>query len=117
MKKILSSNKGFSLIELIVVIAILGVLVGVAAPNLIGYVHKTRVSADIANLETVKRAAQAYVAEKEVNAATATDITTEVGTDKFNGTLPTLKSVTPNAITVSVTGSVVTVSPTVTPVP
>ena len=38
------NNKGFSLVELIVVIAIMAVLVGVLAPQLIKYVEKSRES-------------------------------------------------------------------------
>ncbi len=106
MKKILSSNKGFSLIELIVVIAILGVLVGVAAPNLIGYVEKTRTAADTSNQEIVLRAAQAYMAE---NAISATMTTTEFAAfkaDKFPGGFPKLqasadKNKEPSGVTVT----------------
>ncbi|MCI6164409.1 MAG: type II secretion system GspH family protein, partial [Lachnospira sp.] len=39
-------NKGFSLVELIVVIAIMAVLVGVLAPTLIRNVEKSRESTD-----------------------------------------------------------------------
>lgn len=46
-------NKGFSLVELIVVIAIMAVLVGVLAPQFIGYVAKTRQSTDIQNAQTL----------------------------------------------------------------
>ena len=46
-------NKGFSLVELIVVIAIMAVLVGVLAPTLIKNVEKSRESKDRQNLDTV----------------------------------------------------------------
>ena len=91
MKKVLSNNKGFSLIELIVVIAILGVLVGVAAPQLIGYVDRTREATDISNLENVKRAAEIYIAEKDGVIDNAS-LTKDVADDKFGGELPELKS-------------------------
>lgn len=49
-------NKGFSLVELIIVIAIMAILVGVLAPQLIRYVERTRVSADTQLADAVKTA-------------------------------------------------------------
>lgn len=45
------TNKGFSLVELIIVITIMAVLVGVLAPQYIKYVEKSRVSADAQQVE------------------------------------------------------------------
>lgn len=46
------NNSGFSLIELLVVVAIMVVLVGVITPNLISHIHKARVATDWANLRS-----------------------------------------------------------------
>ena len=47
-------NKGFSLVELIVVIAIMAVLVGVLAPTLIRNVEKSRESTDLQTLDSIR---------------------------------------------------------------
>ena len=49
-------NKGFSLVELIIVIAIMAILVGVMAPQLLKYVEKSRQSTDIQAADTVRTA-------------------------------------------------------------
>ena len=54
----MKNNKGFSLVELIIVIAIMAILVGVMAPQLIKYIEKTNVSADVQLCDTVRQAIQ-----------------------------------------------------------
>lgn len=52
----MKNNKGFSLVELIIVIAIMAILVGVIAPQLIKYIEKANVSADMQLLDSVYNA-------------------------------------------------------------
>lgn len=59
------NNKGFSLVELIVVIAIMAVLVGVLAPQLIKYVEKSREATDIQNADSIATTVKAYYADVE----------------------------------------------------
>ncbi|MBE5865582.1 MAG: prepilin-type N-terminal cleavage/methylation domain-containing protein [Lachnospiraceae bacterium] len=54
MKKM--NNKGFSLVELIIVIAIMAVLMGVLAPQLLKYVEESRVQADASTFSEVENA-------------------------------------------------------------
>lgn len=64
MKK--TNNKGFSLVELIIVIAIMAILVGVLAPQYLKYVEKTRVSADMDQLDSVYTACTTAAADPDL---------------------------------------------------
>ena len=64
------NNKGFSLVELIVVIAIMAVLVGVLAPQLIKYVEKSREATDIQNCDSIATTLKTYYSDKEGAPAT-----------------------------------------------
>lgn len=59
-------NKGFSLVELIVVIAIMAVLVGVLAPTLIRNVEKSRESTDLQNLDSIRQSVVTALSSESV---------------------------------------------------
>ena len=80
MKKLAKNNKGFSLVELIVVIAIMAVLVGVLAPQLIKYVEKSRQATDIQNCDSIATTLKTYFADKEGLKGTVT-ATVSTGSD------------------------------------
>lgn len=75
MKKM--NNKGFSLVELIIVIAIMAVLVGILAPQYLKYVNNSKVSTDIANAEQIATTINVAVSDGDtanltISAGTAT---------------------------------------------
>lgn len=87
MKKM--NNKGFSLIELIIVIAIMAVLVAIIAPNLTKYLGSSKEKTDKKNLDEVKQQVMNAISDAE----TADDSTTLVvtGTYKIKGSGSTLQ--------------------------
>lgn len=74
-------NKGFSLVELIVVIAIMAVLVGVLAPTLIKNVEKSRKSKDEQNLDTVRGAITTMLADETWHDDLTSNTVTVSGSD------------------------------------
>lgn len=69
------NNKGFSLVELIIVIAIMAILAGALAPALIKYINKSRRSADISNADTIRTACQTAMSDEDAMVAIGTGVT------------------------------------------
>ena len=65
MQKEKMNNKGFSLVELIIVVAIMAVLVVALAPQYLKFVERSRNSTDVNNATALVTATQVYAADPD----------------------------------------------------
>lgn len=77
MTKARVSRKGFTLVELIVVMAILAILAAVIVPSVTGYVQKAQDSAHQSNAQMVYSAAQLYLVDQDIVAGKLDSFTAE----------------------------------------
>ena len=102
MKKM--NNKGFSLVELIIVIAIMAILIVVLAPQYLKYVEKSRNSTDLQSATEFKDACEIWAADPEAGENSTVAFTKgesntiKVTKDGIDGTIPgSVKSALDNA--------------------
>jgi len=75
-------NKGFSLVELIIVIAIMAILAAALAPQLMKYIEKSRVSTDKSNCASIKSSVNTALGDEDAHDAIATNATFKFEIDK-----------------------------------
>ncbi|NMA14813.1 MAG: type II secretion system major pseudopilin GspG [Clostridia bacterium] len=65
LRKIMKSDKGFTLIELMVVVIILGILAAVAIPRFTGRTEKAKENAAYADLKAISNALELYYFDED----------------------------------------------------
>lgn len=70
-KIVRKSNKGFTLIELMIVVAIIGILAAIAIPNFLRFQLKSKSSEGKVNIAAIRTAEESYLAEFGVYVGTA----------------------------------------------
>lgn len=90
MKKENMNDKGFSLVELIIVIAIMAILIVVLAPQYLKYVERSRNSTDLQNATELKIAIETWCADPEATSSAGSGktivLTVEKGGTTVGGT-------------------------------
>ncbi len=87
LKNRLNENKGFSLVELIVVIAIMVILIALLVPNVVGYISKAQDSANLSAAKSVYNALNTAVIDYKAQKGgypTPSELATEMNAQYTN---------------------------------
>lgn len=89
------NNKGFSLVELIVVIAIMAILVGVLAPSVLGQLDKAKQSKDKQAVDSIATAVSIAWADQDITDTKVTSFsfpTASTAADQTSSAVTTVNS-------------------------
>lgn len=95
-KRVKKNNKGFTLVELIIVIAIIAILVAVLAPNYVRYVDRSRWSSDRNDCESLLGEVRNAIVEAQNE---NDSVSTSAGTITVNASGTTYKDVDQHILT------------------
>ncbi|MEG0306537.1 MAG: type II secretion system protein [Clostridium sp.] len=104
------NRKGFTLMELIVVMGIISVLAFITAPTFLAKIEDAKVSADKANAKSIAMAVKTEILEgKLVGATLIIDQSSDIVKIYFDGIPPKPQSISSDTFSASIAGNRVTV--------
>jgi type IV pilus assembly protein PilA len=104
MKKMLKNKKGFTLIELMIVVAIIGILAAIAIPNFMSYQCKARQTEAKTALGTLRTLQETYYAQEDTYTDNLTNLGfTLKGDQKYDD--PVIASADADGFSASITGN------------
>ena len=109
MKIFRPNNKaGFTLVEIMIVVLIIGILLAIAIPNFVAARESSRAKACIGNLKQIDSATQQYCMDQKLsstNYGTGPTLATLVGTSAYIRATPNCPSSGTYSIATTITGS------------
>lgn len=104
-KKTKMNNKGFSLVELIIVVAIMAILAGVMIPQFVKYLNTSKKSADLSQAESIANAVASLYAEDMTKGSSTTGMNYDGSAHPVNSTVASALNMGNSAPKPKVTGT------------